>query len=60
MFDLSGRHVRTIASGPARAGRERIEWNLREDSGRLTETGVYFVRFALGREVVSRKRVVMR
>jgi hypothetical protein len=43
-FDITGRHVREIASGRRSAGRGEFVWNLRDDSGRAVRPGVYLVR----------------
>ncbi len=45
VYDLSGRLVRTLQRGPLTAGSHRFEWNGRDDSGRRTPAGVYFVSF---------------
>uniref|UniRef100_A0A832MJU2 T9SS type A sorting domain-containing protein n=1 Tax=Eiseniibacteriota bacterium TaxID=2212470 RepID=A0A832MJU2_UNCEI len=59
-FDLAGRLVRTIAAGPASAGRHTAEWDLRDASGAPVENGVYFLRFSLGATSATRKLVVLR
>ena len=43
-FDITGRHVREIASGRRSAGHGEFVWNLRDDSGRAVRPGVYLVR----------------
>ena len=59
IYDLSGRRVRTLASGPAKAGRFTARWDLRSDAGSVSRTGVYFARFRLGSEERAHKLVVM-
>ncbi len=60
IYDLTGRRVRELARGPAAAGRHAIQWNLRDDDQRPIESGVYFIRFRLGREVRSHRIAVLR
>jgi hypothetical protein len=60
VFDLAGRRIATLASGPARSGRFSTAWNLRgEDGGRVSD-GVYFLRLAIGSEARSQKLVILR
>ncbi len=42
--DVTGRMIRRLASGSRDAGTHAIAWDGRDDSGRLTAGGVYFVR----------------
>jgi Peptidase family C25/FG-GAP-like repeat len=60
IYDLSGRRVRVLARGTAEPGRFSAMWNLRNDEQRPIESGVYFVRFRLGREVRSHRIAVLR
>jgi len=59
IFDLSGRRIRSLASGPATAGRYSVSWDLRTESGAAARTGVYFVHFRIGAEDRSHKLVIM-
>ena len=59
IFDLSGRCVKRVDSGIARPGRFSLEWDLRDDSRRAVEGGVYFARFTAGGRSVTRKMVVL-
>src|SRR6185436_8373454 len=44
VYDLSGRRVKTIKRGTIAAGPHRFEWNGRDEGGRRSAPGVYFVR----------------
>ena len=59
VFDLSGRHVRTLVSGAFESGYRTATWNGRDESGTRVPGGVYFVRAATGGEVAQLKLVVM-
>lgn len=43
-MDVSGRRVRRMHRGEMSAGRHTIAWDLRDENGRATSPGVYFVR----------------
>ena len=45
LYDLAGRRVRVLWDGqPAAAGRKRLAWDGRDDSGRLVSPGHYLLR----------------
>lgn len=44
LFDVHGRHVRTLASGSFPAGRHARTWDARDDAGRPAPAGVYLAR----------------
>jgi len=60
VFDLSGRRLRTLARGVARAGRFSAAWDLSDERGAQVADGVYFLRLSLGGHALSRKLAVLR
>ncbi len=46
LFDLSGRRVRTLVSGPLAAGPHATRWDGRDARGQAVGAGVYFVRLS--------------
>jgi hypothetical protein len=52
--------VRSLDRGVARMGRHSLAWDLRGEDGSVAGNGVYFLRFRLGGETMSRKLVLMR
>ena len=60
VFDLAGRHVRTLARGLARPGRVTLTWDLRDERGDRSASGVYLVRLRAGGDVLTRKVVALR
>jgi hypothetical protein len=60
VFDVNGRLVRSLDRGVARMGRHSLAWDLRGEDGSVAGNGVYFLRFRLGGETMSRKLVLMR
>jgi hypothetical protein len=57
VFDLSGRRIAAVQSGPLAAGRRALDWNGRADDGRRIAPGVYLARVQAGRASIT-KRVV--
>jgi hypothetical protein len=48
IFDLAGRLVRELRSGPAAAGPGSVVWRGRDDEGRTVAAGMYFCRLRTG------------
>lgn len=48
IYDLAGRLVRRLHHGPLPIGLTRLEWNGRDDRGRVRGAGMYFVRARAG------------
>jgi len=48
VYDVAGRLVRSLFDGVAQAGRHRIAWDGRSDSGAAAAAGVYCCRLASG------------
>ncbi|MFN8586884.1 MAG: alpha-amylase family glycosyl hydrolase [Candidatus Eisenbacteria bacterium] len=44
IYDVSGRHVRTLADGAMTAGEHSTRWDGRDAAGRLAGAGLYFAR----------------
>jgi hypothetical protein len=60
VFDVAGRRVMTLESGPARSGDHSHVWNLDGADGRPVPAGLYFVRVAAGTELMTDRIVVVR
>jgi hypothetical protein len=60
VFDLSGRVVRTLASGTQAAGSYQLEWDGLDDSARPMPAGVYLTRLRAGTQVASGKVILTR
>jgi len=60
IYDVSGRHVRTLASGDLAPGSHRVEWDGRDDRGALQDAGLYFCRLDAGSSSATRRMVFAR
>jgi FlgD Ig-like domain len=58
VFDVTGRHVHTVASGALSAGSGELSWDVRDHQGRPVGAGVYFVKARLG-ELESTNRLLI-
>jgi hypothetical protein len=59
VFDLLGRHIHTVASGMRAAGAAELVWDLRDDSGRKVDAGLYFVRARIGSNEWTRRLTIV-
>jgi hypothetical protein len=60
VFDLSGRVVRTLASGTQAAGVYQLEWDGLDDSARQLPAGVYLTRLRAGTQTAAAKVILAR
>lgn len=60
VFDVGGRHVRTLAQGPRDAGRYSVQWDGKDSGGNKVAAGVYFYRLSAGKESLTRKMTVLK
>jgi hypothetical protein len=60
VFDVTGRLVRTLASGRLDAGRHTVRWDGRDDAGVEVASGVFFYRLSAEGETRTRKVVRLR
>jgi hypothetical protein len=60
VFDLQGRLVRTLVSGPLPGGIHEVTWGGRDDAGRPVSSGVYYYRLEHPDRVETRKMILLR
>jgi C1A family cysteine protease len=60
IFDLQGRHVRTLVDGTLGPGPHRAQWNGHDDRGRPAAAGVYLARLEDGWNSRSRRVVLIK
>ena len=60
VYDITGRLVRTLASGEVAAGEHKVSWDGRDSEGHRVAPGVYLYRLETPERTVSRKMALMR
>lgn len=60
VYDLSGRHVRTLVDETQEPSRYRIEWDGTNDRGEQVPSGVYFIRYQAGSHRFSKKALLLK
>ena len=58
VYDLRGRLVRELVSGPVEAGSHTVVWDGRDRGGQSVAAGVYFARMDDGRTATTAKMVL--
>ncbi len=60
VFDVSGRHWRTLLSRPLEAGLHRVAWDGLAEDGTRAGAGIFFLRLDAGAERIERKVLLLR
>ncbi|MBN2464971.1 hypothetical protein JXD38_05040 [candidate division WOR-3 bacterium] len=60
VYDVTGKLVKTLASGPVPPGVRTAVWNRTDNSGRRVANGTYFYRLAVNGKSVSSKAIVLK
>jgi len=60
IYDVNGAKVRTVVDGIKPVGKHVLSWNGRNDAGVQVSSGVYWYRLKAGKEVITKKLVVIR
>jgi hypothetical protein len=58
LFDVAGRHVRSLLDGPVTAGRQVVVWDGRDERGYPVGLGIYLCRMDAPKYTETRKLVV--
>ncbi len=59
VYDLMGRHVRTLVRGMQRAGTHTVRWDGRDRRGRRLAGGIYFYRLRFGDRMLTRRMILL-
>ncbi|MCA9751456.1 MAG: hypothetical protein KC591_04645 [Gemmatimonadetes bacterium] len=60
VYDVGGRLVRNLYSGPLQFGEARMEhWDGTDDRGQQVASGVYFYRLRMGRDLVPARKLIV-
>ena len=60
VYDLAGRHLRTLVSGYVNAGDHAIQWNGRDDAGNQVASGIYLYRLRTDDFVETRRMALVK
>ncbi len=60
VYDVSGRHIRTLVSKDMEAGDHKVLWDGKNSSGSGVASGVYFYRIIAGQNTATKKMVLLR
>ncbi|MGD9548598.1 MAG: endonuclease [Candidatus Krumholzibacteriia bacterium] len=60
VYDLAGRRVRTLVSGPISAGEHQVPWDGRDQSGRALPSATYFCRLEGQGQAVTGKLTLLK
>lgn len=60
LYDVSGRLVRALLSGSSTGGTHAINWDGRDDSGRVAPSGVYVAQLDAGAKVLTTRVLVVK
>ena len=60
VYDVTGRLVARLVDRDQPAGHYGIEWNGGDNLGKKAASGIYFCRLQAGKDVRSRKMVLLR
>jgi hypothetical protein len=60
VFDVGGRHVRTLLDEPREAGIKNLTFDLRDERGAQLSQGIYLVRARLGAATFMRRLTITR
>ncbi|MCX7996041.1 MAG: T9SS type A sorting domain-containing protein, partial [candidate division WOR-3 bacterium] len=61
IYSVYGSLVKTLAKGkPGRKGWQNLNWDCRDEKGRLVPQGIYFVKFSDGEEVITEKIILLK
>ena len=60
IYDLAGRRITTLLSGPQSAGEKTVVWDGNDTGGREVPSGIYFCRLEAGHQHLTRRMLLLR
>ena len=60
VFDVTGREVQTLVAGTLNAGTHQVQWDGLSNSGRPVASGVYLYRLEAGKQIITRRMVLLK
>ena len=60
VYDVTGKRVAALVRGRRKKGLHTVHWQGMDDAGRSAASGIYFYRLRAGKEVISKKMVLLK
>ena len=60
IFDLLGRHVKTLVAGDLQTGKHELIWDGTDESGKVTASGIYLYRLQSGADTQVRRMSLLK
>ena len=60
IFDVSGKRMATLVNESQEKGQYSVEWNGQDKNGNPVSSGTYFYRLKAGKEMISKKMVLLK
>ena len=60
VYDVTGRHVRTLVNRQVAIGEHEVVWNGRDDAGRSVASGVYIIHMTTPGETTTQRVTLVR
>lgn len=60
IYDIAGRHITRLYEGVRTSGMHTVEWNGSDSKGNRVSSGVYIYRLVTGKDIFSRKMLMLR
>jgi hypothetical protein len=60
IFNVKGQLVKTLLSGEMKAGAHSVNWDGKDSQGKSSASGIYFCRLSAGKDVQSRKMLLIK
>ncbi len=60
VYDVAGRHLRTLVNESLEPGRHTAEWDGTDESGRQLASGTYFYQLEAGGRLATRKAMLLK
>jgi len=60
LYNLRGQKVRTLVDRPLAAGEHQINWNGKNEAGKLVSAGLYLAKIRNGQEIMTHKMILLK
>jgi len=60
VFDVKGKHIRTLTNGRLPAGITQVQWDGRDENGARVSSGIYLYRLESGKRLLTKKMILLK